>query len=311
MKRPVLIALSLLLTLGTASAQVRISGFRPCPQDSRPGEGGFPDDPDGMACAALLLSTPVSGWTFDAGLTGIVETRYEDGSVWIYVPASARKLTVAHRSYGVLRDWPFPVTLEPGRTYTMTLCAEQPRQAPPTRSVPTSPVKPSPPRHTAVPARDPFPKEEVQKEFSQHFADLYVGFGCSRSEGGAFAGSGDTWLGFSYTWIGGRIGPYLSLGTDFGERHTLSAGIAYRLTSPRTASLDWQLYGGVGMVAGALGGEVGTRLGWRSASRLSRWDIGAGCQFTAGAIIPTVSVGLYIWGIPALVGVGLVVCAHR
>ena len=36
-----------------------------------------------------------------------------------------------------------------------------------------------------------------------------------------------------------------------------------------------------------------------------RWDFGFGCQFTRGTITPTVSLGLYIWGIPTLIGIGL------
>lgn len=296
----------LLLLQGlSAAAQIRIGDFRQVFSDGTAAavRTGVPD-PDGLPCAVLKLETRLSGWTFDAGLAGIMDTRYESGTIWLYIPAGARKLTVAHKEYGVLRDWPFPVPLESGRTYSMTLSYERPRQTAVPKAAPARTVG-APAKTTRQVATAPAAEE---RRFSDHFTDLWLGIACSNEWGGGFEADGDLWCGFSYTWIGNRVGPYASVGINLDEGFAVIGGAAFRLTDPSAGALDWQLYGGAGLIDGSLGAEVGTRFGWRSSYRLSHWDFGFGCQFTRDRIIPTVSVGLYIWGIPVMVGLGVVCC---
>lgn len=327
MKKTILILL--LLQAVPVAAQIRISDFKQSHSDGAASDVRTAlSDPDGRLCAVLKLETKQSGWTFDAGLAGIMDTRYEDGLIWLYVPASAQKITVAHKEYGALREWSFPVSLEPGRTYTMKLSYERPRQ---TASIsawtstiqPTSAPNPKPatvyqhsiPRRVAPPlpsTGDPAGQGHLlhlnsfEKHFCHHFADFYMGFVCSKYNADFYEKNDDYWFGLSYTWIGKRIGPFMSVGTNFDGSGSISGGVAYRITNPDTATHDWQVYSGVGLLDGKLGIDVGTRFAWRSSSKLSHWDFGVGCQFTHGMIMPTVSVGLYIWGIPTLIGIGLV-----
>ena len=285
-----------------AEAQIRISGFSQSFSDGTASDVRTArEDPDGRLCAVLRIDTRVQGWTFDAGLSGITDTRYGNGVIWLYVPASARFLTVSHRDYGVLREWAFPLPLEPGRTYTMSLSYGR-KKTPPAKPAATA-ISPSLPssRVATLPLAVP-----PEKAFCQHFADAYVGAMCSLKGGQEFVLDGDTWVGLSYTWVGNRVGPYISVGSDLEGGWELIGGAAFRLTKPGTASLDWQLYGGVGIIDGSLGVDVGTRFGWRSSHRLSHWDFGFGCQLTCGSVMPTVSVGLYIWGIAAIVSLGVV-----
>ena len=295
MKRVILILL-LFQSLG-AWAQIRISGFTQSLSDGTASDVRTArEDPDGRLCAVLRIDTRIQGWTFDAGLSGITDIRYGDGVLWLYIPAAARFLTVAHKDYGALREWAFPVPLEPGRTYTMALTYEKekrgiPRPATTTRAAPvTTPIRSAPGR----------------KAFSQHFADCYVGATCTLNGGSAFGMNDDYWFGFSYTWVGNRVGPYISVGSDLEGSWELVGGAAFRLTDPGSAALDWQLYGGVGFIDRSLGFDAGMRFGWRSSHRLSHWDFGFGCQYFQGTIMPTVSVGLYIWGIPTVICLGIV-----
>ena len=138
---------------------------------------------------------------------------------------------------------------------------------------------------------------------------MLVGATLSKEDVGRYGMDDDYRIGVSYTWIGNRVGPYLSVSTDFDGGFSAFGGAAVRLSNPKTASLDWQVYGGAGLMDGMFGFDVGTRFGWRSSHSLSHWDFGFGCQFSQGIIMPTVSVGFYIWGIPALVGIGLIACA--
>ena len=310
MKKSILILL--LLQSVSVAAQIRISDFKQSHSDGAADVRTALADPDGRLCAVLRLETRQVGWTFDTGLAGILDTRYEDGLIWLYVPASARKITVAHKEYGALREWSFPVSLEPGRTYTMKLAYERPRQTTPATTYQLTPHRVAP--SYSSPSGSPnqghiFEPSRDEKLFCNHFADFHMGVGCSKSNSDYYEMNDDYWFGFSYTWIGDRIGPYISLETNFDECGSFFGGVAYRITNPDTASLDWQVYGGIGLLEGMLGLDVGTRFAWRSSYKLSHWDFGFGCQFTHGMIMPTVSVGLYIWGIPTLIGLGLVACA--
>ena len=291
MKNLTLILLLLLQGL-SAAAQIRISDFKTAPGAAEPRT--FVQDPDGQACAAIRLETKVTGWTFDAGLAGIMDARQEDGAIWIYVPASARNLTVAHKDYAPLRGWTIPLTLVPGGTYTAQLSYAAPRPV----------LSPKPAEASVTGLRN-----ISQTHFSQHFTDVFVGFCCERMDDYGFEWDETFRVGFSYTWIGNRVGPYISGAYDFEGGYSIVGGAAVRLTNPATAELDWQLYGGVGLMDGGLGFDVGTRFGWRSTRQVSFWDFGFGCQFFHGVIMPNVSVGLCIWGIPTVVCIGLAVTA--
>lgn len=153
------------------------------------------------------------------------------------------------------------------------------------------------PRYAAAPS---------ERTFCDHFVDFYMGFSCYKDYQDYYSFDDECWFGFSYTWIGNRVGPYASLAFNADECFSVLGGVAFRLTDPGSATLDWQLYGGAGLIDECLGFDVGARFAWRSSHKLSHWDFGFGCQFSQGAIIPTVSVGLYIWGIPAVIGLGLV-----
>ena len=324
-----LILLALLRVL-SIPAQIRISDFALSTTD-----GAAPDvrtacfDPDGDPCALLKLGTDLSGWTFDAGIAGILDVRYEKGAIWLFVPKSARSLSVSHPQYGVLRDWTFPESLEAGRTYTMKLDYQGPgktagrrtarkvqRPAPgtilPSGQRPgTEPVIVASSLPVATNPGSPYSFIEralPRTSFCEHFIDLYAGCALMQGETG-FETTDQYRFGISYTWNGHRVGPYVSAATDFDGAFSILTGAAFRLTDPRTSSLDWQLYAGTGLIDGKAGLDAGLRFAWRSSSSVSKADIGVGCQFYSDTIIPNVSVGLYILGIPVALGIGLLFCA--
>lgn len=313
MKKLVLILL--LLRSLSAAAQISISDFRQSSLDEA-SSIAVHTDPDGFPCSVLKLSTKQKGWTFDTGLAGIMYTQYTDGAIWLYVPASARHITIAHYEFGTLREWRFPVTLRPGYTYTMTLSYKNTNKAPGAVRDPHM-QKPCPPANTAcspaLQSSTPLPEtssslistKNGKKEFCTHFADLYLGFSCSKNSDNYYETDDRYLLGFSYTWVGKRIGPYISVATDLDEGGSIVGGMAIRLTGSEKTGLDWQVYCGVGLMNETFGLDAGARFAWRSSHKLSRWDFGFGCQFTRGTITPTVSLGLYIWGIPTLIGIGL------
>ena len=297
---------ALLLCAGSilaAAQEIRITGFAEGPY---PGPGpasppAFRYDADGEPCTVLRMETEQTGWTFDAGLDGVVDISCGDGEVILWLPAGARSITVAHPSYGTLRSWRIPVSLSPGHTYSMKLGVFHPkpasvpvRQAAPVRTVPALQ-----PAQAVIPSPQTGPKVPCN-----HFIDVFAG---SVLEDGEFADC--HFFGLRYTYIGKRLGPYVSAAFSGDEDFSFSGGLSIRLGNG-TGDPDWQLYGGAGVIDNcALLGEAGVRVGWLSDHKVSRWDFGVGCQVWEGGVMPTVEVGLCIWGIPVCFCLGLALCA--
>ena len=294
--RNFLTILALLFSFAASAQSIRISDFKATITDAT-----APDavqDADGALCTILRMETEETGWTFEAGMAGITDVMYGKDVIYVYVPAGARILSVAHPNAAPLRNWNIPQRLEPGRTYSMKLEIFVPQSAPvekPKRVI-------SKPKPTPKPVPSPaFSNRVYEKDFCWHFADAYLGFVNDRE-----GYTDECFVGLRYTYLQHRVGPYISAAFSTDEMSAFFAGAAYRFTHPESSDLDFQAYGGVGLVyGGLLAGEAGIRFGWKSSHKLSGLDFGVGCQFWKGTITPTVEVGLYIWGIPVVCGLCL------
>lgn len=130
MKAPVryfctLFSLSLffLLTAASLSAQeISVKSFRLLETDLTANTAGtMKKDQNNETAALIKVVTKETGFVFDGGMLGIVATLQKTGEIWVYVPQKARKITISHQQLGVLRDYPYPCTIEAGRTYEMVL----------------------------------------------------------------------------------------------------------------------------------------------------------------------------------------------
>lgn len=281
MRKQISILLFSCLCVFAGAQSPQVYDFRPLPSDRTAlREQTSRLDMGGNECALLKLETPEGGWTFDAGADVIEEVRKVDGGVWIYLPAGSTVLNAAHKEWGVLR-WRFPESLQAGATYSAKL------------------------RHASAARQGRMPREEPAvtprakpfegKRLSTHFVDAFVGL-----HDGNIAS-----YGLSYTYMTPWVGPYASLSYDYESRVSVFAGASVRPLGP-DAALDWQVYGGAGLAACTrLTPEVGMRIGFRSAGSVSCWDFGFGCQFTSEGVMPTISVGLCLWGIPVVVCLGV------
>ena len=79
-------------------------------------------DQNGEKAALIKIVTRERGFTFDGGSLGIVDSdEKHEGEVWVYVPRNAKRLTINHKVFGVLRDYAYPIAIEGGRTYMMLI----------------------------------------------------------------------------------------------------------------------------------------------------------------------------------------------
>ena len=77
-------------------------------------------DQNGEVAALIKVRTTETGFRFDGGLLGIVDTRQDVGEIYVWVPRAAKKLQIKHQRYGVLDYW-YSVPVESGRTYLLEL----------------------------------------------------------------------------------------------------------------------------------------------------------------------------------------------
>ena len=117
--------LFLLLVGLLAAAQddnIHVKSFKPLPMDmTAASKDGRRIDQNGNPAALVKIVTTETGFAFDGGALGVVDSRQMIGEVWVWVPYGSRKITISHQQLGVLRDYRYPVEIEAERTYEMVL----------------------------------------------------------------------------------------------------------------------------------------------------------------------------------------------
>ena len=76
-------------------------------------------DMNGDLCALIIVNTPVQGFEF--GSCNIEKTEQKTGSIWVFVSPGVKFITLMHRDYGTLKNYPFPQSIKSGTTYEMVL----------------------------------------------------------------------------------------------------------------------------------------------------------------------------------------------
>lgn len=87
--------------------------------------GTMERDQNGDVAALIRVVTPETGFSFDAGMLGVVRTVQKTGEIWVYVPYGLQRITIAHQELGVLRNYYFPVPIERARTYELILKSDR------------------------------------------------------------------------------------------------------------------------------------------------------------------------------------------
>lgn len=109
------------------SAQnISVSSFRLLENDLTANTyGTLERDHNGEVAALIKISTTTQGFTFEAGMVGIVKTQQRVGEIWLYVPHGIKRLSIFHQQLGTLRDYYFPIPIEKAKTYEMVLTTGQ------------------------------------------------------------------------------------------------------------------------------------------------------------------------------------------
>jgi PEGA domain. len=122
MKKLFLLTLMSVVTLCVDAQNIKVLRFERLEKDMTANTHGTQKlDQNGEKAALIKIQAPDRGFTFDGGSLGIVASEDHDGEIWLYVPRRAKKLTIQHKDYGVLREYYYPVPIDGARTYEMYL----------------------------------------------------------------------------------------------------------------------------------------------------------------------------------------------
>ena len=122
MKRFTLLIFFIVSICGAFAQNISVKSFKALPMDLTASSlEGKRIDQNGDVAALIKVVTTETGFVFEGGTLGIVDTKQTPGEVWVWVPRAARKITIKHPKLGVLRDYYYPVEIEAERTYEMVL----------------------------------------------------------------------------------------------------------------------------------------------------------------------------------------------
>ena len=122
MKRFTLLTFLLFAFFGAFAQTISVKSFKALPMDMTASSlTGKRIDQNGQVAALIKIVTSETGFTFEGGTLGIVDSKQENGEVWVWVPRASRKITIKHQQLGILRDYRYPIEIEAERTYEMVL----------------------------------------------------------------------------------------------------------------------------------------------------------------------------------------------
>ena len=122
MRKSVLLLLLWVVCLCTHAQDLSVKTFRLLSNDMTASSiEGKRIDQNNEVAALIKVVTAETGFVFEGGSLGIVDTKQKVGEIWVWVPRGLRKMTILHQDLGRLRDYQFPIEIEPERTYEMVL----------------------------------------------------------------------------------------------------------------------------------------------------------------------------------------------
>ena len=122
MKRFALLIFFFVSICGGFAQSFSVKSFQALPMDMTASSlEGRRIDQNGEVAALIKIVTTETGFTFEAGALGIVDSQQCNGEVWVWVPRASRKITILNQKFGVLRDYRYPIEIEAERTYEMVL----------------------------------------------------------------------------------------------------------------------------------------------------------------------------------------------
>lgn len=120
-----LLLLFLLVVPHSATAQnkIQVTSFQRMETDITARITAPQRDQNGEICALIRIVSTEKDFMFEPDALGIVARENKPGEIWLYVPRGARRISIMHEKYGVLRNYFYPDLIEKATVYEMELSA--------------------------------------------------------------------------------------------------------------------------------------------------------------------------------------------
>lgn len=104
-----------------AQNKIRVNSFQRMETDVTARITAPKRDQNGEVCALIRIVTTVKELMFEADALGITARENKPGEIWLYIPRGARRISIMHNDYGVLRNYFYPDIIEKAVVYEMEL----------------------------------------------------------------------------------------------------------------------------------------------------------------------------------------------
>ena len=102
-------------------------------------------DQNGEVCALIRIVTTEKDLMFEPDALGIVSRENKPGEIWLYIPRGARRISIIHDKFGVLRTDFYPDIIEKGTGYEMEIqIGDGTQQTPASRNTQLIVMRPDP-----------------------------------------------------------------------------------------------------------------------------------------------------------------------
>ncbi|WP_299089176.1 PEGA domain-containing protein [uncultured Bacteroides sp.] len=120
-----ILLLFLLVVPHSAAAQskIQVTSFQRMETDITARITAPQRDQNGEICALIRIVTTEKDFMFEPDALGVVARENKPGEIWLYVPRGARRISIMHEKYGVLRNYFYPDLIEKATVYEMELSA--------------------------------------------------------------------------------------------------------------------------------------------------------------------------------------------
>ena len=125
MKKSLFLIYFVLLGFLAFSQNMSIESFR-CLDNDLSARVAKLKDINGELCALIRLNTPERGFEFSG--CNVEKTEQKTGEIWIFVSPGVKFITIKHRDFGAIINYPFPESIKSGYAYEMKLRTARVRQ---------------------------------------------------------------------------------------------------------------------------------------------------------------------------------------
>ena len=115
------ISLFFVATATKAQNKIQVTSFNRMETDVTARITAPQRDQNGEVCALIRIVTTIKDLMFEPDALGIAARENKTGEIWLYVPRGARRISIMHDKFGVLRNYFYPDIIDKGTVYEMEI----------------------------------------------------------------------------------------------------------------------------------------------------------------------------------------------